>query len=258
MYDTLWIGCSHSAGLYNMKNTIINSNAGIANRIANHYRQRWKIISFPGDGNFKFMEAIKILDDRRLLSNFRNIIIQQTYEPRLNFYTKETYKDSLSKVVDWVENEKVNETLNAALVTHEHDVFSLWARSFYESHEHNFTKEKEKFVNVAEHISNNIDPRNPQEEFYAEWSKAALDYIKMKAEQNKCNFYTFKWIGSYSTQPKTHPLKGLFKGEEDVFSQIKRVGLQDELSEPGKHPTEKILQFATKILISELDTIGYR
>ena len=75
MYDTLWIGCSHSAGLYDINNNIINSNAGIANRLAWGFDQKWKIITFPGEGSHTFMEAIKVLDDAGHLSKFRNIIV---------------------------------------------------------------------------------------------------------------------------------------------------------------------------------------
>ena len=117
---------------------------------------------------------------------------------------------------------------------------------------------KINFIDVSSKIAEEIDPRNPKLEFYAEWSKAALDYIKLVSENNGCNFYTFKWFGSYNTQPKTYPKKGLFIGEEDIFTLVNDSGLYNELSKPGSHPTEKILRFAFDKLISELEQIGYK
>lgn len=260
MYDTLWIGCSHSAGMYNHANDIIDVNKGIANRIAEHYNQSWKILSFPGEGNFTFMEAVKVLNDRDMIKQFRNVIVQQTYEPRLNFYTNDAYKKQLDSVVIHIQYDgpEINKTLNAANGIHDKKVFSIIGRELYDAHADNFINEKINFVDVSAKISGEIDPRNPELEFYAEWSKAALDYIKLVSENNGCNFYTFKWFGSYNTQPKTYPKKGLFTGEEDMFTLIREAGLVSELSKPGSHPTEKILEFAFDKLISELEEIGYK
>jgi len=258
MYDTLWIGCSHSAGLYDHKNSVIDVDNGIANRIANHYGQKWKILTYPGEGNFTFMEAIKVLDDREMLGVFKNIIVQQTYEPRLNFYTKDSYTKLLHNTIKWIENKEVNKTFNGTLGIHNKKIFSVIGRELYEAHSDNFIKEKINLIDVSTRISENIDPRDPKQEFYAEWSKSALDYVKMVSEKNNCNFYTFKWFGSYNTQPKTYPKKGLFLGEQDMFSLIREAGLASELSKPGSHPTEKILEFALEKLVSELEEIGYK
>ena len=260
MYDTLWIGCSHSAGLYDHSNNVIDNNRGIANRIAKHYDQKWKILTFPGEGNFAFMEAVKVLNDRDMIKQFRNVIVQQTYEPRLNFFTNDSYKEQLSRVVKYIQYDgpNINRTLNASLGMHDKKVFSIIGRELYESHADNFINEKINFIDVSSKISEEIDPRNPKLEFYAEWSKAALDYIKLVSENNGCNFYTFKWFGSYNTQPKTYPKKGLFIGEEDIFTLVNDSGLYNELSKPGSHPTEKILRFAFDKLISELEQIGYK
>ena len=257
MYDTLWIGCSHSAGLYDINNNIVEPNAGIANRLAWGFNQKWKIVTFPGDGNHTFMEAVKLLDDTGHLSKFRNIIVQQTYEPRLNFYSHSAYSKVFDGLVSYIEDQDNLGTFNASMKNLNDKVFSILGREFYEIHEKNFINEKINFIDVAARIADEIDPRDPKLEHYAIWTKAALDYIKLVARKNDCNFYTFSWTGSYSTQPKDYPKKGLFKGEQNMFDLIREENLGSELSKPGSHPTEKILNFAFKQLTKELYEIGY-
>ena len=63
MYDTLWIGCSHSAGLYNNKNVIISPDNGIASRLAASLQEKWKILAIRGEGMHTYMECIKVLDN---------------------------------------------------------------------------------------------------------------------------------------------------------------------------------------------------
>lgn len=260
MYDALWIGCSHSAGLYDIKNNIINSDNGIANRLAKLYRQDWKILSYPGEGNFTFMQIMRLLDENDLLKNFRNVFIQQTYEPRLNIYKQDAYNKMFHNTLKFMKkhNNVRNQTLNGTLMMHNERVFSAIARETYEAHSHRFNKEQNNFIDVCETIADSVDPRDPNQEYYAEWSKVGLDYMRMLSEKNGCNFYTFKWFGSYNTQPKTYPKKGLFKGEQDMFSIIREFNMQNYLSVPGSHPTEEILQFASKILFNELKEIGYK
>lgn len=258
MYDTLWIGCSHSAGLYDINNNILSSDKGIANRLAEAYNQKWKILSFPGEGNHIFMEAMKVISDAGYLKNFRNVIVQQTYEPRLNFYNIEEHQKIFYRVKRHMEEDsQTNRTLNATLNMHDKKVFSIIGREFYESHEKNFVNEKINFVDVASRISEEIDPRDPELEYYGIWTQAALDYIKLISEKHNCKFYTFRWFGSYITQPKTHPKKGLITGEENMLDLIRRENLQDYLTKPGSHPTEKIIDFAFKVLVKELDEVRY-
>ena len=205
-------------------------------------------------------DSPEVLSDRDMIKQFRNVIVQQTYEPRLNFYTNDAYKKQLYSVVKHVQYDgpEINKTLNASNGIHDKKVFSIIGRELYDAHADNFIKEKINLIDVSTKISEEVDPRNPELEFYAEWSKAALDYIKLVSENNGCNFYTFKWFGSYNTQPKTYPKKGLFTGEEDMFTLIREAGLASELSKPGSHPTEKILEFALEKLVSELEEIGYK
>ena len=65
-YDTLWIGCSFSAGVYNKDNEILDKHQGIPNRLAQELSQKWKILTFPANGVHMFMQAIKVLDDKNL------------------------------------------------------------------------------------------------------------------------------------------------------------------------------------------------
>ena len=111
MYDTLWIGCSHSAGLYNNKNVIISPDNGIANRLAASLQEKWKILAIRGEGMHTYMECIKVLDNNGYLNKFKNIIVQQTSEPRLNFYTSKGYQHMFDNILRYIENDDLAERL---------------------------------------------------------------------------------------------------------------------------------------------------
>jgi hypothetical protein len=205
------------------------------------------------------MEIVKTLDDLDELKNFKNIIVQQTYEPRLNFYEQAAHQDRMTAVIDFIQsdNHEKNDVLNAAICGHDKKVFSLIARELFTQHGWKFTKENINFIDVIRHIVDNIDPRNSSLPHGSIWTKAAIDYIELVSEKNGCNFYTFKWVGSYCTQSDSG-VTGLFKGNQDLLQLIKEANLQSELTKLGSHPTEKIIQFALDILVRELDEIGYK
>ena len=79
---TLWIGCSHSAGTYNLKNENINQ-FGIPCAVGTSFDYgNWKIVACPGYGIIEFSNIVSELYYNNLL-DFDNIIVQLTTEPRL-------------------------------------------------------------------------------------------------------------------------------------------------------------------------------
>ena len=257
-YDTLWIGCSFSAGVYNKDNEILDKHQGIANRLAQDLSQKWKILTFPANGVHMFMQVIKVLDDKNLLPKFRNIIVQQTYEPRLEFLDHKSYQKIFIDVLDYIQNESFNETFSTNDQISQRR-FSIIARQFVEMHEKRFKQDKLEFANLAEEIAECVDPRQKDIDHYCVWADAALDYIKLVAGKNGCNFYTFKWATSYFNDPKVmlQTPRGLFRGLTDMQKLIKENYLNSYLTSPGDHPTKKIIEFALQVLKRELIVMGY-
>lgn len=258
-YDTLWIGCSFSAGVYNKDNEILDKHQGIPNRLAQELSQKWKILTFPANGVHMFMQAIKVLDDKNLLSKFRNIIVQQTYEPRLEFLEHKAYQKIFIDVLDYIQNESFNQTFSTNDQIGQRR-FSIIARQFIEMHIKRFKQDKLEFANLADEIAECVDPRHKDIDHYCVWADAALDYIKLVAGKNGCNFYTFKWATTYFNAPKVFMQvpKGLFRGLTDMQNIIHENNLDSYLSSPGDHPTQKIVDFASQVLKKELLELGYK
>ena len=257
MYDTLWIGCSHSAGLYNNKNVIISPDNGIANRLAASLQEKWKILAIRGEGIHTYMECIKVLDNNGHLNKFKNIIVQQTSEPRLNFYTSKGYQHMFDNILRYIENDDINKTCDPTKLNG-NKVFSINANEFHEYQHHHFDKEKINFIDLATEIAESVDPRDDKQKYYAVWTQAALDYIKLISEKNGCKFYTFKWVSSNCNRPATNNTPGLFNENLDIIQMIYKIGLKKYLTNPGLHPTEKILEFAHVALLKELSKVGYK
>ena len=89
---TLWLGCSHSAGIYDSDNNLIDSN-GIPVRVLDNLNvTERKIITTPGNGLLAFSRIIDYLEKRKKLNDISNIILQLTDEPRMLSFSNEVDK----------------------------------------------------------------------------------------------------------------------------------------------------------------------
>lgn len=80
---TLWIGCSHSAGIYDDSDRRV-SLFGIPHLVSQSFNpENWKMIAAPGNGIIEFSCIISYMDREGLLDDYSNIILQLTNEPRL-------------------------------------------------------------------------------------------------------------------------------------------------------------------------------
>ena len=131
---TLWIGCSHSAGTYDLGNKNI-SGFGIPSAVGKSFDYKnWKIIACPGYGIIEFSNILTELYYNDLL-NFDNIIIQLTTEPRLIGLEKEAETLKYPYLFEYIRADKNTPYRLDADVSHPKEfktVFNMNPISLYE------------------------------------------------------------------------------------------------------------------------------
>lgn len=82
---TLWLGCSHSGGVYNVKDTPQRGLPSLPYRVSEKLgeQQDWKMLSFPAQGILRYNQILTSLEEYDKLNEFDNVILQLTMEPRL-------------------------------------------------------------------------------------------------------------------------------------------------------------------------------
>lgn len=255
MYDTLWIGCSHSTGVYELNNELDTSrNNGIPQKIKRHYNQKWKIISCPGEGIFKYAQVIKTLEKHNMLCKFRNIIVQKTFEPRLTITEDET--GQLRDVLDYIESDSQN-----TLSLYRGHLFPMTPLGIYELlKDRQLPKKADKVIlDWTTELYSKIDPREHNTFMPSPWVEVCSDYIKDVAKRNKLNYYEFHWIRGFREilpvdADKPHDI---INGDRDIVDWLTEQNLKQFLSTPGSHPTVKIVSAVSRMLIKELQKNGY-
>lgn len=264
MYDTLWLGCSHSSGSY-CKTTgeLIDINHSIPTVLASKFKQNWKSVSFPGDGVMKYAETIKLLDDHNLLSNARNIIIQRTYEPRMTFFND---SDCIyNRILEYVNDPNRFETIIPERPPADR-TFSLFAHQNYDMYHSSFSGKEIELIDMFERISYSMDPREQTFDKLKHpsiWVDVQYDYIRYTAEKNGCNLYMFDYVGSFRNQsnrwkqnkPFVHKL---IDGDQDFVFHYLVEQQRLELLASSQHPTREAVDLLADILYKELNNAGYK
>lgn len=248
MFDTLYIGCSHSTGVYDLKNNIIDTEHSIATVIADKLNLKMKSFSMPGCGNFQYLLLLEYLLQHDKLSNIKNIIIQKTYEPRLHFHENE--KEFFKPALEYMDND--NEY-----------TLSLFEPSIWSTYEH-------MNVDVITGFQKTSVGKNDALS-YLEWLHTCLDrqrYIGQKegrieadnlyadmcfrAIENLCkvsdiNLYPFAWNTSYRDTRYIRKTNPKFMGVHNSVMDYLKDKYGEEnlhanyLSNPGWHPTRDIV-----------------
>ena len=256
MYDTLWIGCSHSTGIYELDNKLDTCRkSGIPQKIKKRFSQNWKIISCPGEGIFKYAQVIKTLEKHNMLSKFRNIIVQKTFEPRLTITADDT--GQFCDVLDYMKSDS-QETLS---LYREH-LFHMSPLGTYEMlKERQLPKNADKVIlDWTTELYSKIDPREYNTFMPSPWVDVCNDYIKDAAKRNKLNYYEFSWIRGFREllpvdADKPHDI---INGDRDIVDWLTEQKLKQYLSTPGSHPTEKVVNEVSRMLVKELRKNGYK
>lgn len=79
----LSIGCSHSAGPYDLKDNKILSKDNWPQAVSKQTDEKYRHIALPGHGLLSYYEVLKYLDEQGQLSHINKLLIQHTQEPRL-------------------------------------------------------------------------------------------------------------------------------------------------------------------------------
>ena len=82
---TLWLGCSHSGGVYDINDAPQRGVPSLPHRVSEKLGEQkdWKMLSFSAQGILRYNQIIKSLEDYDRLKEFDNVILQLTIEPRL-------------------------------------------------------------------------------------------------------------------------------------------------------------------------------
>lgn len=270
MYDTLWIGCSHSTDVYTDDNKIVSDvnnsaisikpyynyfrNDGIPIRTRNFFKdQKWKILSFPGEGVFKYAQAINVLDKHGLLKKFRNIIIQKTYEPRLCITDDDN--DVYRELVDYI-----NSDIEYTFSGWRGHTLPMNAYGMYESMVSSGLP-KNSYLWATEYTLNlhsKIDSKDWDEFMPSPWVDVSYEYIKHTAKKNKLNYYEFNWIRPFRDKISEHKPTKIINGDLDITEWLRDNDYEKLLSTPGSHPTLPVAMHISKLLAKELKDAGYK
>ena len=153
---TLWIGCSHSAGTYDINDKNINQ-YGIPNVVGKSFDyDNWKIVACPGHGIIEFSNIVTELYYNDLL-NFDNIIIQLTTEPRLIGLEKDHERLKYRQLFKYIQNDTHRPKGNSIYrldsdISHPYDfkmAFNMHPVSLYELYKDSFPENRSYKIDNA-------------------------------------------------------------------------------------------------------------
>lgn len=98
----LSLGCSHSAGPYDLKDNKILSKDNWPQAVSKHTQEKYRHVALPGQGILSYYEVLKYLDEQQQLIHINKLLIQHTQEPRLISSIKP------SNIIDSIVEEAVN------------------------------------------------------------------------------------------------------------------------------------------------------
>lgn len=257
---TLWIGCSHSAGIYNRSDSM-ETDRGLPFAVGINYGlSNWKAISAPGQGMLEFNSILEYLDSNDLL-DFDNLILQLTNEPRLLAFGHhgETLKHSLLEKYITSDNDDRKKFIyrydddythpkhfDVAFNRHPVSLYGLYRDTFP-----NDSKCRDALLNMCEKLSyslgKNIGPL----------VKICFKNIVEICERRNINLYTFNWHGISTNQyldglnyDKYDILKG--KCVTDVIPSGKDLYVKNTL-----HPMKNGVIIGSSVIKQALEDSGF-
>ena len=105
----LSIGCSHSNGPYNKRDSHVNTDSW-PQTVTKNTDEKHRHISMPGQGILSYYEVIKYLEEQDALSHIDKLLIQYSQEPRVvvSENPEEIYSNIVKQSVDAVsDNEHI-------------------------------------------------------------------------------------------------------------------------------------------------------
>jgi len=245
-FDTLYIGCSHATGSYDKDDNIINRIESIPYRTSKIMNQKWKSIALSGHGIFAYATVIEYLMQSKLL-NFKNIIVQQTYEPRLNHIEEE----KLHKMIyEYMANDQ-DTTLHAYVQPY----WWCYITSQLKLYNDQFTTSQSK-LDYLKHLQH-FDAKFNQAKNIGPvpdnlWVDMSYRYIQLICEIKGINLYSFAWSTSHRDTEYIQSTRNVHFGKQ--LSVLDWLGdkRNQVLSDAGKHPTYDAVQIISQELADQL------
>ena len=265
MNKTLFIGCSHLSGIYDSDNNIIDNTINYATIARDKLNDTgWKIISCPGDGIMMYASIIETLYQHGLLQDFKNVIVQHTYEPRLNIEKHEN--NILNGIVEYISNDDYSSIYNV-----KHDwLLSMHVLSQYNIYKDMFFENSEKeFLEYLDHINSHWDKTetiithynsNSDEPHYKNmYVDSSYRYIELLLKELDINLYSFRWWNCLRDTSYIKNREMIF--EQSIYDLVNKNFKNEEIrnvwSTPGSHPTKKVVEFVGENLAQRLIENGY-
>lgn len=265
MSKTLMIGCSHLTGSYSLDNKILDRDVNygtIARDILND--KDWKIISCPGEGLIAFSSIIETLHQQNLLQQFDNLILQQTYEPRLNIQINQN--KVMQNIIEYVSNDdpKPHLVVNDWLV-------SMHPSTQFEKHKSRFAQCELEFLEYCHYIGDNFDRtddivkhvESTAEPYVPYFKNMEVDtsfrYIQMLMANLNINLYTFRWWSSWRDTDYIKSVPNIM--DEPVGNKLRDhfgADIVNQLSSPGSHPSLAAIEYIGAELAQSLENHGFR
>ena len=267
---TLWIGCSHSSGIFDSndkrqylpapKNNI--PLPGLPSEISYEYNNwnNWKIISAPGQGIIEFSSIMTYLHYSDLL-DFDNVIIQNTNEPRIVSFDYKSENQKFKYLKEYIEQDN-NERLwpyyrYDSDYTHQEDfkmTFNMHPVSLFSRYQNYFKdiNTKTTFLEIAEEISSSVKHST------FGYLQMAYDNILEITRKRNINFYTFCWeniqssYGNYYSED--YKQYDIFNGHGlcEIISNFR-----ENCHIESRHPNKKAIELAVPAIIDALKQKGF-
>ena len=261
MKKTLWLGCSHSAGIYSYDD-IMTSDRGLPFVVGKNYGlDNWKAIASPGQGIIEFNNILENLDRRDLL-DFDNLILQLTHEPRLcafNSIGEALKNNSVEKYIKLNTDErKIFVYRNDIDYSHEKQfgmAFNRHPVSLYKMYCDTFpndSKSKDALLNMCETISYSLGKH------IKPLVRTCFKNITEITERRGIKLYTFSWkgISTYEHLDKLDYLKYDISGDKGIMD---RLDAHPKIfcTSDTNHPTEDGVEVAGSLITEMLNTHGF-
>ena len=264
--NTLYLGCSHSLGTYDIDDNLIDPVKSIPYITSKKFNQQWKSISLPGHGILSFAMVIEHLIQENLFE-FDNVIIQQTPEPRLQLTEQHKFFLPITQYI-----------LSDKDTTHTPGVTPYWwsfPTNMVEQYQDDFSTPEGKldYLNHIEQFDKkfNVSKYNPTVPS-AIWVDVAYKYIQDQCAKFNSKLYSFTWSESHrdSLYIKTtrnisfegmcvkewiDNTRGVFAPDGLLIHVTDKTKL---LSNVGKHPLADTVDLIAMQLSKELTTKGYK
>jgi hypothetical protein len=247
-FDTLYIGCSHATGTYDKDDNIINRIESIPYRTSKILDQKWKSIALSGHGIFAYATIIEYLIQSKQLY-FKNIIIQQTFEPRLNHVEEE----KLHKVIyEYMLNDK-DTTLHAYIQPY----WWCFITSQQKLYDEQFKTSQSKldYLRHLQHFDakfNKTRDIGPGPDNL--WIDMSYRYIESICKLKGINLYSFAWATSFRDTEYIKNTRNIRFGDEPSVMDWLGDKKDEVLTNSGKHPTKDAVQMISKELALQLKT----